>query len=40
MTAADGFKHLRLGMLGSVVLIEVTSKEIQGPTWPRSSSAS
>ena len=31
MTAADGFKHLRLGTLGGVVLIEVTSKEIQGP---------
>ena len=29
--AADGFKHLRLGMLGDVVLVEVTSKEIQGP---------
>jgi anti-anti-sigma regulatory factor len=31
MTAADGFKHLRLDTLGGVVLIEVTSKEIQGP---------
>jgi anti-anti-sigma regulatory factor len=31
MTAADSFKHLRLGTLGGVVLIEVTSKEIQGP---------
>ena len=28
---ADGFKHLRLGKIGDVVLVEITSKEIQGP---------
>jgi anti-anti-sigma regulatory factor len=28
---ADGFKHLRLGQVGDVVLVEITSKEIQGP---------
>jgi anti-sigma B factor antagonist len=28
---ANGFKHLRLGTLGDVVLVEITSKEIQGP---------
>ena len=31
MMVADGFKHLRLGKIGDVVLVEVTSKEIQGP---------
>jgi anti-anti-sigma factor len=28
---ADAFKHLRLGTIGDVVRVEVTSKEIQGP---------
>jgi anti-anti-sigma factor len=29
--AADGFKHLRTGTSGGVLLIEVLSREIQGP---------
>ena len=29
--AADGFKHIRLGMAGNVVLVEVMSSDIQGP---------
>jgi anti-anti-sigma factor len=29
--AVDGFKHIRMGMVGDVVLVEVLSKEIQGP---------
>lgn len=29
--AADGFKHLRLSTLGDVVLVQVTSRDIQGP---------
>lgn len=29
--AADGFKHLRLGTIGDVVRVEITTKEIQGP---------
>ncbi len=28
---ADGFKHLRLGMAGNVVLVEIMSNDIQGP---------
>jgi anti-anti-sigma factor len=28
---ADGFKHLRLGMAGNVVLVEIMSIDIQGP---------
>jgi anti-anti-sigma factor len=28
---ADGFKHLRLGMAGNVVLVEIMSTDIQGP---------
>ena len=28
---ADAFKHLRLGTVGDVVRVEITSKEIQGP---------
>jgi anti-anti-sigma regulatory factor len=28
---AEGFKHLRLGKIGDVVLVEILSKEIQGP---------
>jgi anti-anti-sigma regulatory factor len=31
MIAANAFKHLRLGALDGVTLIQVTSKEIQGP---------
>jgi len=27
----DGFKHLRLGKIGDVLLVEILSKEIQGP---------
>lgn len=29
--AADGFKHLRLGKAGNVVLVEIMSVDIQGP---------
>jgi anti-anti-sigma factor len=28
---ADGFKHIRLSMVGDVVLVEVMSTDIQGP---------
>ena len=28
---ADGFKHIRLGMAGNVVLVEIMSTDIQGP---------
>jgi anti-anti-sigma factor len=28
---ADGFKHLRLGTIGDVLVVEIVSKEIQGP---------
>ena len=28
---ADGFKHLRLSKIGDVLLVEIVSKEIQGP---------
>ena len=28
---ADSFKHLRLGKIGDVLLVEIVSKEIQGP---------
>jgi anti-anti-sigma factor len=28
---ADGFNHLRLGKIGDVLLVEIVSKEIQGP---------
>jgi anti-anti-sigma factor len=28
---ADGFNHLRLGKIGDILLIEIVSKEIQGP---------
>jgi anti-anti-sigma factor len=28
---ADGFKHIRLGMAGNVVLVEIMSSDIQGP---------
>ena len=28
---AEGFKHLRLGMAGNVVLVEIMSSDIQGP---------
>jgi anti-anti-sigma factor len=28
---SEGFKHLRLGKIGDVVLVEILSKEIQGP---------
>lgn len=28
---ADAFKHLRLGTIGDVMRVEITSKEIQGP---------
>ncbi len=28
---ADGFKHLRLGAIGDVQLVEVVTREIQGP---------
>jgi anti-anti-sigma factor len=27
----DGFKHLRLGKIGDVLLVEIVSEEIQGP---------
>src|SRR6516162_2520611 len=27
----NGFKHLRLGKIGDVVLVEILTKEIQGP---------
>jgi anti-anti-sigma regulatory factor len=31
MMVADGYKHLRLGAIGGVQLIEVVTREIQGP---------
>lgn len=31
MMVADAFKHLRLGTIGDIMRVEITSKEIQGP---------
>jgi anti-anti-sigma factor len=31
MMVADAFKHLRLGTIGDVVRVEITTREIQGP---------